>query len=56
MADERIQMPSSGGGLVRYFDDYKSKLQFKPEWVVVFIIVVIIIELILFRFGSRFLG
>jgi len=56
MADERIQMPSSGGGLVRYFEDYRSKLQFKPYWVIVFIIIVILIELLLFSFGSRFLG
>jgi len=56
MADEKIQMPSSGGGLVRYFDDYKSKFQFKPEWIIVFIVVVVIIEILLFKFGSRLLG
>ncbi|MDP6641780.1 MAG: preprotein translocase subunit Sec61beta [Candidatus Nanoarchaeia archaeon] len=56
MADEKIQMPSSGGGLVRYFEDYKSKLQFKPHYVIAFILIVVIIELILFRVGSRFLS
>lgn len=46
MAD-KIQMPQSGGGLVRYFDDYKSKIEFSPKWVIVLIVVVIIIEILL---------
>ena len=46
MAD-KVQMPSSGGGLVRYFDDYKSKLEFKPIVVIAVIILVIIIEFLL---------
>ncbi len=52
MADnERIQMPSSSGGIVRYFDDYKSKIQFKPGHVVLLVIVVIIAEIILHVLG-----
>lgn len=51
---ERIQMPTSGGGLVRYFDDYKSKIEFKPILVVVCIIVVIVLEIYLQNF--KFLG
>ena len=47
MADQRINLPSGMGGLVRYFDDYKSKIMFKPEHVVAFIILVIIVEIIL---------
>ena len=47
MADERIQMPSGMGGLVRYFDDAKSKLQIKPEYIVVLISIVIILEILL---------
>ncbi len=47
MADERIQMPSGMGGLVRYFDDAKSKIQFKPEHIVVFIVIIIIAEILL---------
>ncbi|MBU1078696.1 MAG: SEC61-beta family protein, partial [Spirochaetes bacterium] len=37
------------GGLVRYFDDYKSKLSLKPIYVVFFIILIIIIELYLHK-------
>ncbi|MFH1331879.1 MAG: preprotein translocase subunit Sec61beta [archaeon] len=51
---ERIQMPSSGGGLVRYFDDYKSKIEIKPMVVIIAIIVVILLELYLHNF--RVLG
>lgn len=48
MADERISMPASQGGLVRYYNEYKSKVQVKPIHVVAFAIAVIVLE-ILFR-------
>ncbi|AJF62950.1 MAG: hypothetical protein QT11_C0001G0815 [archaeon GW2011_AR20] len=47
MADERIQMPSGMGGLVRYFDDAKSKIRFKPEHIVAFILVFVIFVILL---------
>lgn len=47
MAQDKVQMPSGMGGLVRYFDEYKSKIEFKPIFVVVLIILVIIIEIAL---------
>ena len=40
-------MPSGMGGLVRYFDDYKSKIEFKPEHIVVAVVLVIIAEILL---------
>ena len=49
---DRIQMPSSGAGIMRYFDDYKSKIEFKPEHVVIFAILVIIIIIVLYLTGS----
>ncbi len=52
MADERIRMPSSGGGLVRYFEDYKSKVEFKPSVVLIMIVVVILIEIIIHTYGK----
>ena len=45
--NNKISMPSSGAGITRYFDDYKSKIEFKPAHVIALTIVVIIIELIL---------
>ena len=56
MADNRIQLPSSSGGLVRYFDEYKSKIEFKPGYVVFFIVLVLIIELILYSQSTRLPG
>lgn len=56
MAQERIQMPSSQGGLVRYFDDYKSKIEFKPGHMIVLIIVIVVIEIFLNLYGNRLLG
>ena len=48
MAEDKIKMPASFGGLTRYFDEYKSSLEFKPQYVVVAIVIVII-----FEFGLR---
>ena len=50
MPDNKIQMPSSGGGLVRYFDDIKTKIEIKPVYVIVVIVLIIIIELYLYKF------
>lgn len=47
MAAPQLQVPSSGGGLVRYFDEYKSKFQIKPEIVILIIILVIAFEIFL---------
>ncbi|MFH1409003.1 MAG: preprotein translocase subunit Sec61beta [Nanoarchaeota archaeon] len=54
--DNRVQMPSGMGGLVRYFDDYKSKIEFQPQHIVLFIVVVIILVLVLHQYGARWLG
>ena len=40
-------MPSAFGGLVRYFDEYKSKIQFEPAHVLLIIILLIIFEVII---------
>lgn len=49
---DKIQMPSSGAGITRYFDDYKSKIAFKPEHVVILVIGVIILIIILHLQGG----
>ncbi len=51
MADDRIQMPSGMGGLVRYFDDVQSKIEFKPSALVIMILSVIVVELLLHYFA-----
>jgi len=49
--DKKINMPSSGAGLTRYFDDYKTNIEFKPEHVVIMAIVIILIVLFLHMQG-----
>ena len=56
MAENKITMPSSQGGLTRYFDEYKSKISFKPGHIIILVIIVMIIILILHSQGSSLLG
>ena len=56
MSDDKVQMPMSGAGLTRYFDDYKSKIEFKPGQVIVISVIVMILTILLHKFGSRLLG
>lgn len=56
MADDRITMPSSGAGITRYFDDYKSKIEIKPGVVLILIVIIVIIEAILHLQGYKLLG
>lgn len=51
MAQQKIQMPQSGGGLVRYFDNYHTKIEISPKSVVYMIIAVIIIEILIHALG-----
>jgi preprotein translocase subunit Sec61beta len=53
---EKINMPSGIGGLVRYFDEYKSKIEFKPGVVIIMVLVVIIIMIILHSSGKAWFG
>ncbi|MFH1377086.1 MAG: preprotein translocase subunit Sec61beta [Candidatus Woesearchaeota archaeon] len=55
MAD-KVQMPSSMGGLVRYFDEYKSKIELSPSVVIVLILLVVLIEVILHTYGQGWFG
>ncbi len=45
--DDKISMPTSGAGITRYFDDYKSKIELKPAHVIILTILVIIMEILL---------
>jgi preprotein translocase subunit Sec61beta len=44
---DRVNMPASTAGITRYFDDYKSKIEFKPQYIIVLVVLVIIIEILL---------
>jgi preprotein translocase subunit Sec61beta len=45
--DDKVQMPSSGAGITRYFDDYKSKFELKPVHVVILAVIIILIVVVL---------
>lgn len=50
MAKEKIRMPSSEGGLVRYYqEEYKSKIMLSPKHVL-FICVGVAVAAVLLRF------
>jgi len=56
MADDKLRIPSSGGGIIRYFEDYKSKIEITPTVIVGAIVAVIILEIILHASGSGIFG
>ena len=56
MAQDRVSMPQGMGGLVRYFDEYKSKIKFKPGHIIILCILVILIMLFLYAYGNKILG
>jgi len=56
MANDKVSMPSGMGGLVRYFDEYKSKIELQPGHVIILIIVVIAIILLLHLQGNSWFG
>ena len=56
MAQDKISMPSGMGGLVRYFDEYHSKIRLKPGHIIVLSIVIIVIMIVLYSYGGRLLG
>jgi len=56
MSNDKIQMPSSGAGLTRYFDDFHSKVEMKPEHVIILIVLIMLIEVVLNWKGYQWFG
>ena len=56
MAKNRINLPSSGAGITMYFDDYKSKLEFKPGLIIIFTVIIIVLMLFLQTYGYALFG
>jgi preprotein translocase subunit Sec61beta len=46
---DKIQMPQSTAGLVRYFEESKEAIKLKPQHVIVVCVLIIVME-IAFRF------
>jgi preprotein translocase subunit Sec61beta len=56
MGKDKVSMPSGMGGLVRYFDEYKSKIKFKPGHIIILCIIVIAIMIFLYTYGNSLFG
>jgi preprotein translocase subunit Sec61beta len=54
--DNKVSMPSSTAGITRYFDDYKSKIEFKPGHIIILICIIIILEIVLKVYGASMFG
>ena len=52
--DNKIRMPSGQGGLTRYFDEFKSKIEFSPGAVIILSVAVMVVILLLHYFGGQF--
>lgn len=44
---DRMNMPQSTAGLVRYFESSKESIKLKPEHIVIFSVIIIALEIML---------
>lgn len=56
MSKDKISTPQGMGGLVRYFDEYHSKITFSPGHVIVLALIVLVLMVILNIYGFSLLG
>jgi preprotein translocase subunit Sec61beta len=47
MAENKISMPGGFGGLMRYDEEYESKFMLKPQHVIVFLVVLMLLVIAL---------
>ncbi|MBI2565148.1 preprotein translocase subunit Sec61beta [Candidatus Woesearchaeota archaeon] len=56
MAQEKISMPAASAGITRFFEEYKSRIEFQPTHIIVLAVFIIIVMLILHSIGPSLLG
>ena len=49
--NDKIRMPSSTAGITQYWDEVKTKVTLKPEYVIALAILIIILEILLQTYG-----
>jgi len=54
--NNKVSMPTSTAGITRYFDDYRSKISFKPGHIIVLSLIVVMIIVFLHLYGYKMLG
>ena len=53
--DNRIRLPSGQGGLTRYFDEVKSKIEISPGTVIVLAVIIVVVVILLHYLGDSLL-
>ncbi|MEW6222126.1 MAG: preprotein translocase subunit Sec61beta [Candidatus Hadarchaeota archaeon] len=56
MPKSEQRMPSTGAGLIRYFDEEGKGIKISPKKIVIFISAVIILEILIRLYGQSILG
>ena len=51
--DNQIRLPSGQGGLTRFSEEFKSRIELSPKAVIILVIIVIILILILHQIGGK---
>ena len=54
--DNRIRLPSGQGGLTRYTEETRSKIQFSPSTIIVICVITLILIILLHSFGGALLS
>jgi len=54
--DEKMRMPASTAGITQYWDDVKTRVELRPEYVIVIAILIIALELLLQAYGKGLFG
>ncbi len=54
--DDKIRMPASTAGITQYWDEVKTKIELKPQHVIVLAVIVVIAELLLQVYGHLLFG
>ena len=52
MADNQIRLPSGQGGLVRYFEESKSRIELSPTTVIIICVAIIALVILLHSVGG----
>ena len=57
MSDKgKVRLPSSGGGIMQYYDEYSSKVNVTPIQVIIMVIIVMLIVVLLHMVGPSIFG
>lgn len=56
MAKESTRMPMSSAGITTYYEEYKSKIEIKPQHVIVLAVLVMLVVIALHFLGAGIAG